>query len=206
VPGESLTKLDGFLSTPSGLAALNKIKNYYTNIGIWISPPTKHSCFHRLTWWEIVYAERLVEATLTSPDIPLERIPAATLMHIGIHARDVFGRRAGQCQSLQWLIDWTRQYIEVSWLDPWDPTTSTRLEKGELPLPVIDPMPVVDIVLGAALVALRQQFPQAPVKLSEREDEVALKAIGKGAQFGVELASQLVLEQTKSFPGLFQRK
>jgi hypothetical protein len=44
------------------------------------------------------------------------------------------------------------------------------------------------------------------VKLSEREDEVALKAIGKGAQFGVELASQLVLEQTKSFPGLFQRK
>ena len=206
VPGESLTKLDGFLSTPSGLAALNKIKNYYTNIGIWISPPTKHSCFHRLTWWEIVYAERLVEATLTSPDIPLERIPAATLMHIGIHARDVFGRRAGQCQSLQWLIDWTRQYIEVSWLDPWDPTTSTRLEKGELPLPVIDPMPVVDIVLGAALVALRQQFPQAPEKLSEREDEVALKAIGKGAQFGVELASKLVLEQTKSFPGLFQRK
>ena len=206
VPGESLTKLDGFLSTPSGLAALNKIKNYYTNIGIWISPPTKHSCFHRLTWWEIVFAERLVEATLTSPDIPLERIPAATLMHIGIHARDVFWRRAGQCQSLQWLIDWTRQYIEVSWLDPWDPTTSTRLEKGELPLPVIDPMPVVDIVLGAALVALRQQFPQAPEKLSERDDEVALKAIGKGAQFGVELASKLVLEQTKSFPGLFQRK
>ena len=206
VPGESPTKHDGFLSTPSGLAALNKIKNYYTNIGIWISPPTKHSCFHRLTWWEIVFAERLVEATLTSPDIPLERIPAATLMHIGIHARDVFGRRAGQCQSLQWLIDWTRQYIEVSWLDPWDPTTSARLEKGESPLPVIDPMPVVDIVLGAALVGLRQQFPQAPEKLSERDDEVALKAIGKGAQFGVELASKLVLEQTKSFPGLFQRK
>lgn len=206
VPGESPTKHDGFLSTPSGLAALNKIKNYYTNIGIWISPPTKHSCFHRLIWWEIVFAERLVEATLTSPDIPLERIPAATLMHIGIHARDVFGRRAGQCQSLQWLIDWTRQYIEVSWLDPWDPTTSTRLEKGELPLPVIDPMPVVDIVLGAALVALRQQFPQAPEKLSERDDEVALKAIGKGAQFGVELASKLALEQTKSFPGLFQRQ
>ena len=206
VPGESPTKHDGFLSTPSGLAALNKIKNYYTNIGIWISPPTKHSCFHRLTWWEIVFAERLVEATLTSPDIPLERIPAATLMHIGIHARDVFGRRAGQCQSLQWLIDWTRQYIEVSWLDPWDPTTSARLEKGESPLPVIDPMPMVDIVLGAALVGLRQQFPQAPEKLSERDDEVALKAIGKGAQFGVELASKLVLEQTKSFPGLFQRK
>ena len=206
VPGESATKHDGFLSTASGLAALDKIKNYYTNIGIWISPPSKHSCFHRLTWWEITFAERLVEATLTSPDIPLERISAATLMHIGIHARDVFGRRAGQCQSLQWLIDWTRQYIDISWLDPWDPITRTRLEKGEPPLPVIDPMPVLDIVLGAALVALRQQFPLAPAKLGERKDEVALKAISKGAQFGVELASKLALEQSKSVASLFRRQ
>jgi hypothetical protein len=205
IPGESATKHDGFLSTPAGLAALNKIKNYYTNIGVWISPPGKHACFNRFTWWEIVFAERLVEASLTSPDIPLERISAATLMHIGIHARDVFGRRAGQCQSLQWLIDWTRQYIDVSWLDPWDPITRSRLEKGEPPLPVVDPMPVVDLVLGAALVALRQQFPQAPGKLTEREDEVALKAISKGAQFGVDLATKLVLEQSQSLPRLFRR-
>jgi hypothetical protein len=117
----------------------------------------------------------------------------------------VFGRRAGQCQSLQWLIDWTRQYIDVSWLDPWDPITRNRLEKGEPPLPVIDPMPVVDLVLGAALVALRQQFPQAPGKLTEREDEVALKAISKGAQFGVDLAAKLVLEPSQSIPMLFRR-
>jgi hypothetical protein len=206
VPGESATKHDGFLSTPAGLVALNKIKNYYTNIAVWISPPSKHSCFHRFTWWEIVFAERLVEATLTSPEIPLERIPAATLMHIGIHARDVFGRRAGQCQSLQWLIDWTRQYIDVSWLDPWDPITRSRLEKGEPPLPVVDPQPAVDLILGAALVALRQQFPQAPGKLAEREDEVALKAIGKGAQFGLELAAKLVAEQSQSLPRLFRRQ
>jgi hypothetical protein len=50
IPGESATKHDGFLSTPAGLAALNKIKNYYTNIGFWISPPGKHACFHRCTW------------------------------------------------------------------------------------------------------------------------------------------------------------
>jgi hypothetical protein len=205
VAGESTTKHDGFLSTPAGLTALNKIKNYYTNIAIWISPPSKHACFHRLTWWEIIFAERLVEATLTRPDIPLERIPAATLMHIGIHARDVFGRRAGQCQSLQWLIDWIRQYIDVSWLDPWDPISHSR-EKGEPPLPLVDPQPVVDLILGAALVALRQQFPQAPDKLAEREDGVALKAISKGAKFGVDLATKLVVEQTKSFPGLFRRR
>jgi hypothetical protein len=83
------------------------------------------------------------------------------------------------------------------------PLRSTR---QTLPLPVIDPMPVVDIVLGAALVTLRQQFPQAPGKLGEREDEVALKAIGKGAQFGVELASKLALEQSQSFPRLFRRQ
>jgi hypothetical protein len=203
--GESVTKHNGFLSTPAGVAAFNKIKNYYTNIGVWLSPPAKHTCFHRTTWWELIFAERLVEATLTSPEIPIERIPASTLMQIGIHARDVFARRAGQCQTLQWLIDWSRQYIEIDWLDPWDPRSFDRLRKGDMPLPVVDLMPVLDIVVGAALVSLRQQFPQPPEKITEREDQVALKAMGKGAQHGVELAAKLALEQCQALPRLLRR-
>ena len=38
-----------------------------------------------------------MEAAPATPEVPLERIPAATLMAIGTHARDAFGRRAGQC-------------------------------------------------------------------------------------------------------------
>ena len=187
------------------MAALAKIKNYYTNIGVWMSPPDKHACFHWMTWWEVIFSERLIEATLTSPDITLEHIPASTLMQIGIHARDVFGRRAGQCQTLQWLIDWMRDYIEVVWLDPWDPITRMQLEKADPPLPVVDPMPVVDVALGAALVAMRQQFDGPPAKISARHDAAAAKAIKHGATYGVDLAAKLSLEQCKSFSKVLRR-
>jgi hypothetical protein len=199
IPGEDASKHDGFLSSASGLAALGKIKNYYTNVGVWISPPARQACFNRFVWWELVFTDRLVEATLTSPEIPLDRIPASTLMHIGIHARDVFGRRASQCQTIEWLIDWSRRFIEVAWLDPWDPITRVQLEKGDPPLPAVDPMPMVDVALGAALVSMRQQFPFAPEKIGDKQDEAALKALTKGFEHGMRLASKLTLEQCKSF-------
>jgi hypothetical protein len=205
IPGEEASKHDGFLSSPAGLAALSKIKNYYTNIGVWMSPPAKHNCFHRLTWWEVIFSDRLIEATLTSPDIALERIPTSTLMHIGIHARDVFARRAGQCQTLEWLIDWSRQFIEVAWLDPWDPITRVQLQKGDPPLPVLDPMPLVDVALGAALVSMRLQFPFPPDDISDKHDKIALEAITKGAQYGIEIAAKLTLDQCQSFSKVLKR-
>lgn len=198
-PGEDASKHLGFLSSATGRAALDKIRNYYTNIGVWIAPPASHACFNRLVWWEVLYADRLVEATLTSPDIPLSHIHATTLMHIGIHARDVFARRAGQCQTLEWLIDWAREFIEVVWIDPWDPVTELQLRKAEAPLPTVDPMPVVDVALGAALVAMRQEFPFPPDKIGAKHDELALRAQRKGMEYGAQLAGKLSLGQCQRF-------
>jgi hypothetical protein len=201
-PGEDPTKHNGFLSSAAGLAALDKIKNYYTNIGVWISPPERHNCFNRFIWWQLVYADRIMEAALTSPDIALERIPAETLMYIGTHARDAFGRRASQCQTLEWLIDWIKDWklIEVVWIDPWDPVTRLRLEKeGDGPLPTIDPMPLVDVALGAALVAMRQAFPYPPEKMDARQDTAAMRAAQKGASYGMQLAAKHAQEQQKAF-------
>lgn len=205
-PDEHSSKHEGFLSSPAGLAVLEKIKNYYTNIGLWIAPPAKQNCFHSFIWWEILYSDRIVEATLTSPDILLERIPASTLMQIGIHARDVLGRKASQCQTLEWLIGWVKEFVEVAWLDPWDPVTRVRLEKGEAPLPIHDPMPLVDVALGAALVSLRQQFPKPPTKLTARQDDAANKAVRKGAQYGIRLAAKLAQEQSDIFAGLLRNQ
>ncbi len=205
IAGESLTKHDGFLSSPSGLAALSKIKNYYTNVGVWISPPERHTCFRRQVWWEMIFSDHLIEATLTSPDIALEKIPPSTLMHIGIHARDVFGRRAGRCQSLEWLIDWSREFIDVAWLDPWDPITRFQLLKGDPPLPAIDPMPMLDVALGAALISMRQQFPFPVEKITDEHDKIAMEAMSKGARFGIELAAKQTLEQFQSFSKILKR-
>lgn len=206
IPGEHASKHDGFLSSVDGRAALDKIKNYYTNIGVWIAPPDKHACFNRFIWWEIVFADRIVEATLTSPDIQLERIPASTLMHIGIHARDVFGRRASQCQTLQWVFDWAREFIEVVWIDPWDPITRVRLKEGDAPLPIWDPMPLVDVALGAALVSLRQQFPFPPEKITDEHMDAALKVVRKGAKFGMQLAMKIAFEQSNMFEAALRKR
>ena len=202
VPGEDASKHDGFLSSASGLAAFDRIKNYYTNIGVWISPPARHACFNLFTWWELVFADRVMEAALTSPEIPLERIPVSTLMFIGIHARDAFGRRASQCQTLQFVLDWVRDYklIEVHWIDPWDPVTRVRLDRElDGPLPSVDPMPVVDAALGAALVSMRQAFQQPPQKITERQDALAMEAVQKGATYGMQLAARNVAEQCQAF-------
>jgi hypothetical protein len=207
VPGEHLSKHDGFLSSAAGLAVLDKIKNYFTNIGVWVSPPARHTCFNRLVWWELVYADRIMEAALTTPEIQLERIPASTLMFIGTHARDAFGRRASQCQTIEWLIDWIKdiKLIEVAWIDPWDPVTRFRLqEEDDAPLPFLDPMPLVDVALGAALVSMRQNFPSPPEKPSDRQDAAAMKAVQRGASYGIKLATKLAVAQSQTFAAAFK--
>jgi hypothetical protein len=201
-PFEDPTKHNGFLSSASGLGALNRIKNYYTNIGVWISPPERHTCFNRFVWWELVYADRIMEAALPSPEIPLEQIPAATLMYIGIHARDVFGRRASQCQTIEWIIDWVidLDLLERAWIDPWDPITRFNPElEDNAPLPTIDPISLVDVALGAALVSMRQRFPIPPKKFSDRQDAAAMKAVQEGASYGMALAKNLALEHCNAF-------
>lgn len=203
-PDEHASKHDGFLSSAAGLSALAKIKNYYTNVGVWISPPARHTCFNLYAWWELVFTERLVESTLTSPDIALERIPASALMHIGIHARDVFARKASQCQTTEWLIDWVKEIVEVAWVDPWDPVTKVLLQKGDPPLPTYDPMPVVDVALGAALVSMRQAFPEPPDKITAKHDADAMKAVKAGLQFGAQLATKQ--EQARGFTTALKRK
>ena len=132
---------------------LDKIKNYYTNIGVWISPPAAARAVSTgCAGGSSCIADRIMEAALTSPEIALERIPASTLMHIGIHARDAFGRRAGQCQTLEWLLDWLERWqcIEVGGSTRGTPVTAPAAEEEEESSTArLDPMPLVDVALGA---------------------------------------------------------
>ena len=190
-PGESTTKHDGFLSSATGGAALDKIKNYYTNIGVWIAPTARHTCFNRWIWWELVFNDRIMEATLVDPDIALAHLPADVLWSIGVHARDVYGRRASQCQTLEWVFDWVKTvWPEIRpWIDPWDPLHRRGpAPEGPLGVPTLDVLPMVDVALGAALVSLRQALPYPPDKLTDEHDKIAANAIAKGLEFGTKAA------------------
>ncbi|MEY4910144.1 MAG: hypothetical protein RL260_3862, partial [Pseudomonadota bacterium] len=69
---------------------------------------------------------------------------------------------------------------------PWDPAFLP--EKTPRTLPMLDPMPLADVALGAALVALRQAMPYPPDKLTEQHDKAAGETIGKAARIGLKLA------------------
>ena len=108
-----------------------------------------------------------------------------------MHSRDVYGRRAGQYQTLEWVFDWVRRvWPEISFsIDPWDPLHRSGLaRKGIFGLPTLEVMPMVDIAPGAALVSLRQALPYPPAKLTEELDKIAAEEIAKGLEFGVKAA------------------
>ena len=188
---ENPAKHNGFLSSTQGLAALDKIKNYYTNIGVWIATPERIHCFRRRFWWDIIYKERIMEAALVDPAVPFDRIPIEVYLSIGIHARDVLGRFASQCQTVEWIIGWLKDLWPevVLWIDPWDPITRGPKQKSP-PLPVYDPQPIIDAALGGAIVAMRQAFPFAPEKMDEDFDRKAKSAAMSGARRVMTLAAE----------------
>jgi hypothetical protein len=195
-PGTHLSKHIGFLASPSGRAALDKIKEYYVNVGVWISPPERIDCMNSRLWWDLVWADRIVEATLERGTRSLDDIALVDLLHMGIHARDVLGRLAGACQSLHWVLPWFEEiYIElIPEIDPWLPWEPERL-RDEPRLPFVDLQPLLDITVGSALVALRQAYPYPPAdrrQLDELSVEVAFKGATAGLRRGLEqLASDL---------------
>lgn len=144
---------------------------------MWIAPTARHNCFNRWIWWELVFNDRIIEATLVDPNITLARLPANVLWSIGVHARDVYGRRAGQCQTLEWVFEWVKTvWPEIRlWIDPWGPLhrhgSAPKGPIGPLGVPTLDVMPLVDAALGAALVSLRQALPYPPDKLTDRHDK-----------------------------------
>jgi hypothetical protein len=129
----------------------------------------------------------VVEATLIRPDILLNKLPIQVLYSIGIHARDVLGHTASQCQTIHWIIDIFRPLFPqiIDFLDVWKPWPKPPWP--EPPAPWLDLMPLVDITLGAALVSMRQAFPYPPERITEEFDNRAFETALEGAKRGIEM-------------------
>lgn len=200
------SKHDGFLSSPAGREALAKIQNHYTNIAVWIAPPERIACFNNALWRQLVFHDRVTEATLFDPEVRLERIPVGVLSQIGVHARDVLGRRTSVCQTLKWTLDWLHDFklVEVGWIDPWDPLTRLPDEpKEDLSLPLWDPTPMFDAALGGALVAMRLAFPEPPDEIDERIDKKLHGLRMEGAQWAMKQARVQAETQMREFASRF---
>lgn len=87
-------KAAGFEYSTAGLVALGRIKNYFRNVALWLASPAQQRCMFLRATWGAVHRYHLVE------NLDL-RIP---LWELGGFARDVIGRRAGQCTIREWLF------------------------------------------------------------------------------------------------------
>lgn len=193
--GEHASKLMGFLYSTNGIIALNKIKRYFLNIAVWLSRPDQQICFNKRHIWELVYNDRILEATMNHPEIPSSKIHPSLLYHIGTHALDVLGKSAGQCRKLKLVLPHFELEKEIFWrIDPWNP----RPEPNPDPVPWLDMNPLFAISLAKGLLAVRDTAGLYPNKTSAKILDKAWKAFEKGFEEGKSIGY-------KSFKGSLDR-
>lgn len=180
-PGEHGSKHTGFLASADGQAHLAKIRNYYVNTAVWLAPASGIRAMNDTFWWDVIWSDRVVEATALDPSHTLKDLTTIDLFHIGSQAKDVLGRRATVCRSLSLVLDVLDRWVEFNpWVNPWDPVI-------ELDLPVLpwfDPEPLQMIALGGAIVALRDAFPY-PTEKAPAFNEKAREILRDGASFAL---------------------
>jgi hypothetical protein len=197
---------DGFLGSAAGQAAFEDIKTYFRNLMVWLSRPGTISCL-RSTWiFELVLADKVLEAVLTAREIPLERISPKTISLIGAHARDVLGRRTNRCQSIGLVVD----IVLEEWrpiFDIWGPL------RDDLPGPepldrlaVIDFEPLVDTLLGGALVRVSQLLTErGEENIAKIETKEVLAVAREGAEAALRYSVREIREQFKDAEALLGR-
>lgn len=179
----------GFLASPQGQAHLEQIKAYYRNLAVWLAPPERIRCMNTRLCWSLVWRDRVMEAVLSTADVKLSALDPGTLLLIGRHARDVLGRFAGQCQAVRLVLDLVLERAIpklIPEIDPWLPEPE-RLMKRFDGVQWFDGTPLLDIALGGALVAIREELPPPDEKLTNQIDGAKIEeAIQRGANEALE--------------------
>jgi hypothetical protein len=181
----------GFLATAAGQAHLEDIRSYYRNLAVWMAPPERIACMNTRLSWHLVWSHRVMEAVLSAPDVRLDKTTVATFYVIGKHARDALGQFASQCQSVKLVLDLVLESALPDLIPDVDPWLDDRPRRpiGPDPVPWFDGAPLLDIALGAALVGLREAFPQPDEESVGRLDSDAIaEVMAKAGRVGVQQA------------------
>lgn len=187
----------GFLYSAAGQAAFEEIKSYFRNLMVWLCRPSLLSCIRSSLLLSVAVNERVHEAVLTTSGAKIGKLNVKTIWLIGRHARNALGRFASQCQTHRLILDLI--IPEISWrdfIDPWGPLKRDDLEDEITRLPLMDLSPVLDVVLGAAVVSVYNAFFEKDRKTLEKLSAEKVQEAGyAGAKEGLELA-QRHLEET----------
>ena len=85
----------GFFASAAGTTAFARIQNYFRNVAMWLAGKAKQRCMFLRATWGCILRYPLIERLRTD----------LAIWELGESARDVIGRRAGQCTLRWWIID-----------------------------------------------------------------------------------------------------
>lgn len=158
-------KLNGFNDTPAGVAALNKIRNYFRNVAIWLSPKEKIRCMaYRALWNSIFRYPLYADLNLKMP-----------IWIIGHHAIDVLGKYAGQCNVISW---WPVIYPHIDIDRLFDP--------DNLKVPVDSLRMLDEFMIGGILAEMLEARESQKFIGKLPSDKVLSTIAAKGAERGLE--------------------
>jgi hypothetical protein len=148
----------GFLYSREGMKHLENIKAYFKNIAVWLARPSLQNCFRKRFCWKLLHHSRVIEAVTVNPNIPLAQASDALLYTIGAHARDILHKLIRPCHTHRFMLDLLASSASdfADMLDPWDVAPGTP---EPAVLGWVDPSPVLDLALGAAILGLRNAYP-----------------------------------------------
>jgi len=199
----------GFYGSPAGMVALERIKNYYRNIGVWLARESTHRCIAWRMIWHTRWHNRIA-MDLRFVETSLKKIEPAEFIRIGRAARDVMGQFASQCQSLGWiriLFPFDIQRALLYSVIPGGPLLP-GIRPEEVAKMKSDPVSetmaqaILDATLGAMIYQTAQQFPDEKDfnKAAEVEDvrELFKDAVEIGLKAGAD-AGHEAMENAKPF-------
>lgn len=172
--GITAIKEQGYAATPDGQKALDDIKAYWRNIGVWLAPKHVHKWMFEDLLWQVRWRYPLVE------ELPLHaldrKLDAGTVRYVGDVTRNLLTRMSTKCLTLQWLRPYFERIPIQLIADPWwwkpDPP----------PDPVFDA--VINSTLGAMVLSIARAFPSR-----ERPDREKLgQAVASAVPAGLEVA------------------
>ncbi len=204
--GSTSTKRQGFLASSSGQDHLDEIKTYFRNIAVWISPESRISCMNTRTIWDLLYNDRVIEAVSTRPDITFEISDVRHVYDVGRHARDALGNYASQCQSRRLAIDLIRPHLEeelLAELDPWRPKSEEEVQRRSMEIPWTSPEPILELGLGGALIALREEFSDPGPDSHEEVEEAFDEVVNYGVERALGMAEETLDESVERFVSLW---
>jgi len=197
-------KSKGFLYSSTGQDHLDDIKRYFRNIAVWLSREEQIDCMNTRTIWDLLNHGRVIEAVSTQPDVTFEMADARYVFDVGRHARDVLGNYASQCQSRNLVIDIIEPHIDKELLDRLDPWRDRIEEHRDAEsLPWTNPDPILDLALGGALIALREEFPDPDPEIRDEVEEVIDEVVARGVREALDMALESVDESVHRFDSLW---